>query len=119
MHNIRTNVRIIFFIKYLLLIKIEVTKLKSRAKEIIKNKKINKIEVENMLLKKEIKRFKNSKEKIESQFGFNIPNYIIDEIINNNNYNNLCSLVNLAVFQNRLTKEQGIIIKHKYNNLKF
>lgn len=93
--------------------------MKSRDKEIIKNKEMNKTEVENMLLKKEIKRFKNSKEKIKSQFGFNIPNYIIDEIINNNNYNNLCSLVNLAVFQNRLTKEQGIIIKHKYNNLKF
>lgn len=72
-----------------------------------------------MLLKKEIQRFKNLKEKIEYQYGFNIPNYIIDEIINNNNYDNLCSLVNLAVIQNRLTKEEGIIIKHKYDNLKF
>ena len=98
--------------------------MKSQNKKIIRSKyletkKMSKVEVENMLLKKEIKRFKNLKEKIEYQYGFNIPNYIIDEIINNNNYDNLCSLVNLAVIQNRLTKEQGIIIKHKYDNLKF
>ncbi len=100
--------------------------MKSQNKKIIRNKsncletnKMSKVEVEDMLLKKEIQRFKNLKEKIECQYGFNIPNYIIDEIINNNNYDNLCSLVNLAVIQNRLTKEQGTIIKHKYDNLKF
>lgn len=98
--------------------------MKSQNKKIIRSKyletkKMSKVEVENMLLKKEIQRFKNLKKKIEYQYGFNIPNYIIDEIINNNNYDNLCSLVNLAVIQNRLTKEEGIIIKHKYDNLKF
>lgn len=41
------------------------------------------------------------------------------KIIRNNNYDNLCALVNLAVLQNRLTKEQGIVIKYKYDNVKF
>lgn len=100
--------------------------MKNQYKKIIRNKssylktnKMSKVEVENMLLTEEIDRFKISKEKIEYQYGFNIPNYIIDEIINNNNYDNLCALVNLAVLQNRLTKEQGIIIKYKYDNVKF
>ena len=43
----------------------------------------------------------------------------IDEMINNNNRDNLCCLVNLAVLQNRLTKEQGKIIKAKSYNFKF
>lgn len=72
-----------------------------------------------MLLTKEIQRFKNFKEKIECEYGFCIPNYIIDEMINNNNRDNLCCLVNLAVLQNRLTKEQGKIIKAKSYNFKF
>lgn len=72
-----------------------------------------------MLLTKEIQRFKNFKEKIECEYGFSIPNYIIDEMINNNNRDNLCCLVNLAVLQNRLTKEQGKIIKAKSYNFKF
>ena len=90
---------------------------KKEAKKYLQS--INEIEVKNILLNQEIERFRCLKEKIEYQYGFHVPNYIIDEIINNSNYNNLCSLVNLAILKNRLTKEQGKIIKQENQNMKF
>ena len=47
------------------------------------------------------------------EYGFCIPDYIIDEIINNSDYPNLCALVNLAIVSKRLSQEQGNIIKQK------
>lgn len=66
-----------------------------------------------MLLENEIQRYKRLKEKLEFEYGFSIPDYIVDEIINNNDYENLCLLINLAIISKRLSKEQGNIIKQK------
>lgn len=60
-----------------------------------------------------IHRFNRLKHKLQLEYGFNIPDYIIDEIINNNNYDNLCLLLNLAVLNKRLKKEEAQIIKEK------
>ena len=66
-----------------------------------------------ILLENEIYRFRRLKEKIEIEYGFCIPDYTIDEIINNSDYPNLCALVNLAIVSKRLSQEQGNTIKQK------
>lgn len=68
-------------------------------------------EIECRLLWNEIHRFNRLKEKLELQYKFEIPNYIVDEIINGNNYNNLCYLITLAVNNNRISKVNANILK--------
>ena len=68
-------------------------------------------DIENELRWNEIHRFHRLKEKIQIEYGFLIPDYIIDEIINNKDYDNLVSLLNLAVINKRLSKQQAKIIK--------
>lgn len=73
------------------------------------------VEVKNILATNEIHRFYRLKEKLEFEYKFEIPNYIVDEIINNNNYENLYALINLAVMNNHLTKNNAKTLKNKYN----
>lgn len=53
------------------------------------------------------------REEMLSECNFEIPYYIADEILNFNNYNNLCSLINLAVINNRISVENGEYLKQK------
>lgn len=71
------------------------------------------IEVKNILAKNEIHRFYRLKEKLEYEYKFEIPNYIVNEIINNNDYNNLCSLINLAIVNKNLSHKNGEILKSR------
>ena len=84
---------------------------KKEAEKYLKNLTSEQIEIE--LKWNEIHRFYRLKEKWEMDCNFKIPNYIVDEIINGNNYNNLCSLLSLAVENNRLSNKQASIIKEK------
>ena len=60
----------------------------------------------------EIHRFYRLKEKLEMKYHFEIPNYIVDEIINGNDYKNLCSLIRLAAANNKISeKNANILIK--------
>lgn len=86
-------------------------KSKKEAEKYLKN--ITNIDIENQLLNNNLQRFIRLKKKIEFEYNFNIPDYIIDELINNNDYNNLCCLINMAVVQKRITKQQGKFIKEK------
>ena len=55
--------------------------------------------------------------KIQSKLNFTLPNYLIDEIIDNENtknYLNLHSLINCAVINGRITKENAKLIKELY-----
>ena len=78
--------------------------------------------IEARLIWNKLHRFNRLKVKIEKNYGFSIPDYIIDEILNGNNYNNLCMLLNLATISNRLSKENAKKIKDteflKYKQLK-
>ena len=68
-------------------------------------------------LKKQIELWNKKATFIQSQFDFIIPNYIIDEIISNEyskNYSNLHYLINAAVVNKRLTKNNGNILKELY-----
>lgn len=64
------------------------------------------------LMRNEINRYYRLKEKIQMKYNFKIPDYILDEMINGKK-NNLCYLINLAVMNNRLSKENAQILKDR------
>ena len=66
---------------------------------------------------RKLKEQKNLKEKLEKYFNFNIENYIIDDIIEGENYLHLCLMVNLAVFNKLITDENAKILKEKIIDL--
>lgn len=68
-------------------------------------------EVNEKIICGKIYRFNRLKYKLQEEYGFKISNYIVDEIINNDDYDNLCLLVNLAVSNKKISKEEGQIIK--------
>lgn len=51
------------------------------------------------------------KEKLEKYFDFHITSYIIDDIVENEDYHHFCLMVNLAVVNNRLTANNGEKLK--------
>ena len=57
------------------------------------------------------------KEKLENYFKFEIPSYIVDDIIEKENYNHFCLMVNLSVKNNRLSNENGETLKVGIKNL--
>ena len=78
------------------------------------NSNLSNIEQHISELKKQIELWNKKATFIQSQFDFIIPNYIIDEIISNEyskNYSNLHYLINAAVVNKRLTKNNGNILK--------
>ncbi len=57
--------------------------------------------------------FKELKEKLENYFKFEITDYIISDILDCENYNHVCLMINLAVINNRITSENSIILKNE------
>lgn len=51
------------------------------------------------------------KEKLEKYFDFHITSYIIDDIVENEDYHHFCLMVNLAVVNNRLSADNGEKLK--------
>ena len=81
------------------------------------NSNLSNIEQHISELKKQIELWNKKATFIQSQLDFIIPNYIIDEIISNEyskNYSNLHYLINAAVVNKRLTKNNGNILKELY-----
>ncbi len=61
--------------------------------------------------------FNQEKKNIQSKFDFNIPDYLIDEIIeshSNKIYNNLQYLINCAIINGKISKENGYMLKKVY-----
>ncbi len=63
------------------------------------------------LIDEQTKEIELLKEKLEEYFKFEIPNYIIMDIIENEEYKHFCLMVNLAVANNRLSNKDGEILK--------
>ena len=54
---------------------------------------------------------------IQKNFEFAIPNYVLEEIVDNQNKQqklNLIAIINLATINNRLTREQANRLKDTY-----
>ena len=89
-------------------------------KKFFKNYTIN--DVENNVEKiKEIeiwnKEFEELKEKLENYFKFEIADYIVSDILECENYNHVCLMINLAVVNNRISLEDSIILKNGLKKL--
>lgn len=57
------------------------------------------------------KEFQLLKEKLEKHFNFDIVEYIIDDILDYETYYHTCLMINLAVVNNRMSIENGEILK--------
>ena len=57
------------------------------------------------------KEFKILKEKLENEFGFEVVNYIIDDILDYETYHHVCLMVNMAIVNQRLSAEYGDKLK--------
>lgn len=78
---------------------------------------ISKIQIETKSLQNKLDTFNKEKEIIQSRFNFIIPDYLIDEIIESNTtkiYHNLNCLINCAIINGTLSKENGSILKQAY-----
>ena len=52
---------------------------------------------------------------IQNRYKFKVPKYILTEIVENNfDKLNLCALINLAVMNNRLSVNEGNLLKKDY-----
>ena len=71
---------------------------------------VKKIEIRN-------REFKELKEKLENYFKFEITHYIISDILDCENYNHVCLMINLAVINNRITLENSMILKNELKKL--
>lgn len=63
---------------------------------------------------KEITNFFSKIDNIQKKYDFNIPKYVLDEIVNNNDKDNLNEIINLAVMNRRLSKTNANILKNDY-----
>lgn len=70
-------------------------------------------EVKGKIKRLEVRRkeFKELKEKLEDEFKFEIVGYIIDDILDYEDYHHLCLMVNMAVINHGLTAEEGKKLK--------
>lgn len=57
------------------------------------------------------KEYRLLKEKLEEHFNFEITDYIIDDILDYETYRHTCLMINLAVINNRISIENGEILK--------
>lgn len=77
----------------------------------------NYIKQKNIELQKEIILRKRIKEKLSQYFEFEIPECIIDDIAENEDYNHLCLMINIAIYNNRILKENGKALKEQLKKI--
>lgn len=68
-------------------------------------------------IQKRLKEFGSLKEKLEKQFDFEIVDYIIYDILDEETYYHTCLMINLAVLNNRLSIENGEQLKQGLKDL--
>ena len=66
-----------------------------------------------LLVQMELQRRKKIKNDMQENLGFKIPEYILDSIIDEKCYYDICLLINLAVFNKRFSEEKAKYFKEK------
>ena len=75
------------------------------------------IEEKNRILKEKIAQLEIERKKIQDNFKFNIPIYVLDEIIDADGKvikDNLNAIINLARVNDRITIEEAEVLKKHY-----
>lgn len=70
------------------------------------SKIVKKIEIRN-------REFKDLKEKLQTYFKFEISDYIISDILDCENYDHVCLMINLAIINNRISLENSMTLKNE------
>lgn len=71
----------------------------------------------NRVLKEKIAQLEIERKKIQDNFDFKVPVYILDEIIEADekyNVENINFLINLAKINNRISEEDAMILKNEF-----
>lgn len=75
------------------------------------------IQEKNRVLKEKIAQLEIERKKIQDNFDFKVPVYILDEIIEAEemyNVENINVLINLAKTNNRISEEDAMILKNEF-----
>lgn len=79
---------------------------------------VNTTKSESIYLQQELSKWNKKANKIQSNFNFHIPDYIIDEIIeseDSNSFVNLHYLINCALVNERIAEDNAKILKQVYS----
>ena len=68
-------------------------------------------------MEQKLELYKKIRKKLSSYFDFIIPDYVISDFIDNEDYHHFCLMVNMAVVNNRLSKDDGNTLKEKTKSL--
>lgn len=82
-----------------------------------KDNKYERVDSNLEYLKKEIDKCNEVKEKIGKLFLFEVPEYILLDIVEEEDYQHFCLMVNLAKMNDRLTEEQADELKTRIKDI--
>lgn len=68
-------------------------------------------------LEKQLQNIKQVQEQLEQYFDFEIPKYIAVDIAENETYNHICSMINLATVNERISRENAATLKEGIKEL--
>ena len=69
------------------------------------------------IIKKHIEKIDKIKNDLQKHINFEIPEYIIHDIAENEEFNHICLIINVAIVNNRLASENGKYLKEKIKSL--
>lgn len=72
-----------------------------------------------IILQKKIEKRNNLREKIYNifDFDFEIPDYVVDDIIDNEDFSHICLMINMSVVNERISKENSKILKERIKEI--
>lgn len=72
-----------------------------------------------IILQKKIEKRNNLREKIYNifDFDFEIPDYVVDDIIDNEEFSHICLMINMSVVNERISKEDSKILKERIKEI--
>ena len=78
---------------------------------------MNELQKKTKKLKEEIERRNILKNKVQSYFEFEVPDYVIDDIISEEYYEHICLIINVAVLNKKITEKNAQILKEKLKEI--
>lgn len=84
------------------------------------DKSVNKYVITNeemIQLEKQLQNIRKVQKQLEQHFDFEIPTYIVADIAENETYNHICLMINVAKVNERLSKENAKELKEGLKEL--
>lgn len=81
------------------------------------NQKYSMTEEKYEIMKKHIEKMDKIKNDLQKHINFEIPEYIIHDIAENEEFNHICLIINVAIVNEKLSRENGQYLKEKIKSL--